>query len=93
MLACCWHRCRRTYITADIGRAFADLAPRRGGIAAWAAAATYGQELFERLIVLALPHLGIWQANMTSEQLRKSFYIAKFQVWAAAGRAENRETS
>lgn len=50
-----------------------------GGSVAWAAAALHGS-LIKRMVVLALPPLALFGANLTPRQVLRSLYILRFQV-------------
>eukprot|EP00877_Chromochloris_zofingiensis_P006577 jgi/Chrzof1/2172/Cz11g04270.t1 len=51
-----------------------------GGSVAWVTAGMFGEALINKLIVLALPHIGVLQTNFTSAQAKRSLYILAFQA-------------
>ncbi|GAX76007.1 hypothetical protein CEUSTIGMA_g3450.t1 [Chlamydomonas eustigma] len=50
-----------------------------GGVVAWLVAAGY-PEIVERLVVMAAPHLGLSQTNISIAQALKSWYMIFFQM-------------
>jgi pimeloyl-ACP methyl ester carboxylesterase len=76
-------------LTADVAAAIKALGHERchalvahdwGGSVAWATAGMHGSKLFDRLIVMALPHTGVALTNVDSEQRKRSSYILLFQA-------------
>lgn len=75
-------------LAADVKEAVAALGHKSctlvahdwGGGVAWATAGLYGKELVNQLIVMALPHLGVSNTNITSKQYKRSSYMLLFQV-------------
>eukprot|EP00877_Chromochloris_zofingiensis_P006578 jgi/Chrzof1/2173/Cz11g04280.t1 len=51
-----------------------------GGVVSWVTAGMFGEALVDKLIVLALPHVGVMQTNFTPAQKKRSEYILLFQA-------------